>query len=150
MPKTEIGAMAKKQRTIQLPEEIYRFADAIEKTSGARFNRQLLAALLQYFFSDPRGPDPLWMEYAVEIENDRIAVGDMPGVRAKEVIEEAKRAPGSTVSEGKLKDGTPIRHVSAAPFPKQAVAAWTRITDREGTDPVQKIIDHWSELGRRK
>ena len=142
--------MAKKQRTIQLPEDVYRLTDGFESGSGARFNRQLLAALLQYFFSRPTGPDPYWMELAVAVENGKLTVGDMPSARMEAIVADAMDNPPPTalISTSKLANGTEVRHLSP-PFPKEVVAEWKRILDRAGADPLQKIIDHWSE-GRRK
>jgi hypothetical protein len=70
--------MAKKQRTIQLPEELLKLADAYEYRTGARFNRQLLAAVIHYLFSDPRGPDALAMEAAVKLENGDLPLDGLP------------------------------------------------------------------------
>jgi hypothetical protein len=70
--------MAKQGRSIQLPPAIYELAEAVEARSGVRFNRQLLAALLAYYFSHPDGPEAVWMEYAVAIEKGDLKIADVP------------------------------------------------------------------------
>jgi hypothetical protein len=89
--------MAKKQRTIQLPGDILLLADAYEERTGVRFNRQLLAALIQYFFSDPRGPDPLAMQAAVKVETGDLPFDDvatwLTGQRGISALIRAQKAP---------------------------------------------------------
>jgi hypothetical protein len=89
--------MAKKQRTIQLAEDILLLADAYEERTGVRFNRQLLAALIHYFFSDPRGPDPLAMQAAVKVETGDLAFDDvakwLAGQRTVNAFFRAQNAP---------------------------------------------------------
>jgi len=70
--------MAKQQRSTQLPGEMLRVTDAFEARTGARFNRTVLAALIRYFFVDPRGPDPACMQAAVAVENGTMSLDDVP------------------------------------------------------------------------
>ena len=71
---TEAGTMAKAQKTVMIPEELYRiFADQ-EKRTGITFSRQALAAFCAYFFTERTGPDPVWVEAIVAYENGTLSI----------------------------------------------------------------------------
>lgn len=84
--KTEVS-MSKQQRTTQLPPEIFALVDGFRATGGAKFNTQCLAAFLQYFFSEPGGPDPSWMRAAVLVEAGDISVQEVPTWIAERTLE---------------------------------------------------------------
>lgn len=86
--------MAKKQRSTQLPEEVFALIDVFEETTGARFNRQVLAALIQFFFGqDPTSPRR-WMKLAVGLERGDIALTDIPTIVAQHAVREAEETLG--------------------------------------------------------
>ena len=135
--------MAKKQRTIQLPDDVFKLADAIETRTGARFNRQVLAAMLQYFFTNPHGPDPLWMEWAVAIERGELSIGDMPDERVQTLT--ADRLRDSTLlhdDPGEIaEDRSMLLHNMHAGF--------SDMTRRPETNPVDKVTAYWADMARR-
>ncbi len=120
--------MAKKQRSIQLPEDIFNLTDAVEKQTGARFNRQLLAAILQWVFTNAYGPEGSWMELAVEIEQGRCSVGDVP----KKRLEQLKSEIGA--SDGAEEDWLTQQHDD-----------FEDMLNRPEPNPIDRIINHWSE-----
>lgn len=74
----ESQAMRKEQRSVQLPPDIYELAEAFEQGRGVRFNRQVLAALLQFYFGDAKGPDWSWVRLAVAIEKGTTSIEEVP------------------------------------------------------------------------
>ena len=139
----EAHGMAKKQTTIQLPEDVYRLAHGVEARTGARFNRQVLAALLQYYFTEPGGPNPLWMEWAVAIERGEIGIGDMPAERAQLVSAEAPSATGDAA----ITPGGEVKEVPAG-F-RQRANAWRKMMRGQGDDLIAGILAHWARAERR-
>lgn len=67
--------MAKQQRSTLLPPDMLRLTEAFESVSGVKFNRQVLAALLQYFCANPL-PDSVWIGLAVAVEKGQLEVGE--------------------------------------------------------------------------
>ena len=131
--------MAKMQKTVMVPEDLYRLLQSCEKQSGASFTRITVAALLQYLFTRSEGPDPLWMEYAVSLELGEIGVGDMPKQRMQEAVADGAGDVGSSriTETGKAKE--------VDSHARRRWSQWRKITRRPGDDDVQKIIDHWGE-----
>lgn len=86
------GSMRKQQRSVQLPPEVFSLIDAFRASCGAKFNTQCLAAFLNYFFSDPEGPDPSWMRAAALVESEELKVLDVPVWIATQAYEVAARS----------------------------------------------------------
>jgi hypothetical protein len=83
-----VEVMAKQQRTTHLPADIFRLTDAFEARSGAKFNRQNLAAYLYFFFSEPKGPHfAKWMRMAVAVEKGELSVADVALAAAQKEFE---------------------------------------------------------------
>ena len=87
-------AMAKKQKTIQLPEEVYELANAYESGSGVRFNRQILAGLLHLFFAKPESWPNAWIRIATGLEKGELTITDVPVEVAKYEASLAKSVLG--------------------------------------------------------
>ena len=111
---SESHGMAKKQRSIQLPEDIYLLADAFEQRTGARFNRQVLAAMMQFLCADV-APDSVWIEFAVEVERANLEVAETMLRFAERKLLEAKWNVEFWEAE-----------VSAGKVGKDAVQPWYR------------------------
>lgn len=147
----EAGTLAKKQRTIQLPEEVFRLADAIEARTGARFNRQMLAALLQYYFTSADGPDPLWMKHAVAIEKGDASVGDMPERRVTDFAHRLRFEADSSnrgkmvESYGGVVDSDPIHYRTNV---KHEQNQFMELAKRGETEPIDNITNRWAERER--
>lgn len=83
---SEPNSMAKQQRSVQLPADIYDLTQRLESRSGVKFNRQVLAAVLKFFFDGldnpeihaQQGPDFAWLSVAVAVERGEIAVENLP------------------------------------------------------------------------
>ncbi len=144
--------MAKQQRTTHLPGELFRLTEAFEARSGAKFNRQVLAALLQYFFTHPEGPDPQWMHWAVAIERGELTVGDMPKQRQKIGTLDETRIGALHADDPDV----PGRSIFSQ-GERDEMRSWKRTAEQfqlmmecEGDDPIARIIAYWASLDRRK
>ena len=98
----ECQAMAKQQRSVQLPPDIYKLCEMYEAGTGIKFNRQVTAALLAYFFADlvecapgtdvEASPAVEWMRYATTIERGRVEIDDLPLALLDARIESLERS----------------------------------------------------------
>ncbi len=90
--------MAKQQRSVQLPSEVYTLADKVESRCGAKFNRQALAAFIQFLFDAVDEPDPdyhagpkmKWISLAVAVERGDLSLTDIPLFLLDRAIEKAE------------------------------------------------------------
>ena len=111
-PSTEATALSKTQKTFYLHDNLIRLLDFLQSRTGASFTRQVTAAVIQYLFSRPDGPDPLVMEASVKLENAELSFDDLPawlagqwGIIAMMQASEANRAsPGSTEQVARTRD----------------------------------------------
>jgi len=138
----EPRAMAKTQKTVMIPEDIYRLIRHIEKSTGASFTRITIAALLQYLFTDPAGPRPQWMEHTVALELGEIQVADMPREREKEADAVALSHAQPVESEPNVLE---IPHDDPAVWNAEQ---WKRMMQADGDDGIAKIIAYWSQWSR--
>lgn len=139
--------MAKHQRAIQLPKETFTLTEAFERQSGAKFNRQALAAFLQFFFSNPRGPDAAWMRAAVSVEK-----GELP--LAMVGLELAKRRVINAVAHARVMKGAvdagqanPLAMDECYSRLHEARAAfdeWEAALKR-ADDPLKALFTYWAE-----
>ena len=136
---TPIGArtMAKVQKTVMVPEDLYRLVQSFEKQTGASFTRITIAALLQYLFTRPEGPDPLWMEHAVSLELGEVQVGDMSAKRMNDLSADTYGQVGST----EVGPGAKVKEVDSDT--RRSWSRWKKIAKHPGDDPLQTIIDFW-------
>lgn len=72
----EPRGMAKAQKSMMVPEDLYKLIADREAQTGTTFTRQAIAAFLAYFFAEPPGPNPFWMQMAIAIEKGEASVGD--------------------------------------------------------------------------
>ena len=82
--------MSRVQKSMMVPDDLYRLIQTIEEKSGATFTRILTAALIAYLFEDMKnaglhddlgttpGPDHVWVRLAVLIERGDLEVADIP------------------------------------------------------------------------
>ena len=81
--------MAKQQRSVQQPPDIYKLCEMYEAGTGIKFNRQVTAALLAYFFADlldcapgneGSGGQPAaeWMRHALAVERGEVKIEELP------------------------------------------------------------------------
>ena len=75
--RSEPRTMAKVQKTLMVPQDLFKLIEAHEQKTGASFAKIMTAATLQFFFTKPAEPDSTWMELAVLIEKGDLAVGDV-------------------------------------------------------------------------
>ena len=76
---TRMEPMGKQQRSVQLPPDIYEFAEAFEAQTGHKFNRLVLAALLRFLFEDfSNFPNVQWIILASAIERGSMKIEDIP------------------------------------------------------------------------
>ncbi len=139
----EESRMAKLSKSLLLNSELGDLLEAYQKKTGANFTRAVTAAIVQFLFDSPEGPDQLWMQYAVGIENGEIDVGKMPEQRTYDVTAEAKgtvRRPPTRVLIGQI------------PIPKDfrdRYNQWKEFEGADGDSDIEKILNRWAELQRR-
>lgn len=77
-------SMAKQGRSVQLPPDVYVFAEAYESRTGIKFNRQIVAALLRFFFEEfSEYPNNCWIGFATGVERGSMKIEDLPLQLAK-------------------------------------------------------------------
>jgi len=135
--------MAKTQKTLLLNDQLLRLADAQGKRTGASFTRIVTAAMLQYLFTHPDGPEQLWMEHAVALELGEITVGDLPAQRMNDLVAEEGGWIGSSEipASGEVKELDPAQG--------KLYEEWRSISDTPCKDPVEKIIFNWGISRKR-
>ena len=142
-PRTTGATMAKKQRTIQLPEEIFAITDVIEEKAGTKFNRLILAAMLQYLFSDVNGPATGWMELAVRLEKGAISLRDVPLEHADVQLLVAQVNAGA-VREAVEKKKRPAQDLEEAEREladvRLRIKHWEHVVGPEGADAVPHLV----------
>lgn len=67
--------MAKRQRSLHLPAEAFDLIAAVESNSGAKLNRVVLAAVLQYF-GGTDAERQAWMSRAVRVDKGQLTLAD--------------------------------------------------------------------------
>ncbi len=154
------ASMAKVSKSLMLNEDLSRLLDAQAKATGANFTRLVTAAIIQYLFTKPDGPEPHWMKMAVEIESGEYGVGDLPVERMRLVS-----AQGYRLLERYAKPGAD-REITCDSLSGMADDERKRI-DRMYNDfkklcltggdedvsmdaRIQRIVEGWAELRRRK
>lgn len=142
LERMEPRGMRKVQKTVMIPEDLYRLISHIEKTTGASFTRLTIAGLLQHLFSDPTGPNPAWMEYTVSLELGEIRVSDLPREREKD-----NNALALSHAEVVDKEHNIMEIPQDAPG-VWASEQWKRMMQADGDDGIAKIIRYWSQWSR--
>ncbi len=139
-PSTGARSMPKVQKTVMVPDDLYRLIAEFEKRTGASFTRITLAALLQSFFQELDGPSDQWMEYAVSLELGEIEIADVPAKRVQDLIADALAEIGNT----EVKAGQNVKEVP--PDARQRGSKWRKMIASREEDAVQKIIDYRAKL----
>lgn len=140
----EPKAMAKAQKTVMIPEDLYRMFAEQEKRTGVTFARQATAAFCAYFFTSRNGPDPLWIEAVVAHENGELSIADIPSHVAKAKSERA-RAVASQARKLAANDVyspfDPEQLDQEAGRLEEDALAWKR-EGKRGEDPIQQFISY--------
>ncbi len=138
----EASEMAKSQKSILLNGDLSDLLAAHQKKTGANFTRAVTAAIIQYLFSEPEGPNPYWMETAVELDLDEISVADIPLQRRDHVSSEClsdldtKTGPDGKIAQVPAESGI-------------AYSKWSKLIAKEGEDGIEKILAAWTEANKR-
>lgn len=138
----ETRTMAKVQKSIQFPVDVYRLIEELESRYGAKVNRQALAAFLQFMFTRPEGPDTRWIRMAVMLEKGAIGLPDVPVMVAEEEMKEAQEQKERWIKHGPAASVTDWAHQD---FSKKRSAwrAWQRIAADGQKPTVEDITAHW-------
>ena len=86
--------MAKTQRSLLLDEALMQAINAHQEGTGATFTRIIGAGMLQYLFSNWKGPDPEWMRMAMALERGDLAFEDIPLALTEARLKDAKEMAG--------------------------------------------------------
>lgn len=68
------ATVSKRQKNVQLEDSLCDFVDEMQQLTGATYSRIVTAALLHYFFDEPWGRDPIWMQLAVALERGDVTL----------------------------------------------------------------------------
>ena len=107
-PGTGAPIMAKQQRSVALPAEVYPLCDAFEAVRGIKFNRLVLASLLHHLFDgwdDPTGLERpvapgMWTQVAVLVERGELKIDDIPMALIDGSIAATQRLLGAKIAGG--------------------------------------------------
>lgn len=69
--------MDRNRISIYAKAAVFSLVEEHERSTGASISRILTAALLQYFLSDPKGPDPVWLRRAVMLAKGETSIEDI-------------------------------------------------------------------------
>ena len=140
--RTEPRTMAKAQKTLMIPEDLYRIFAAQEKQSGVSFSRQAIAAFCCYFFNNLGGPDPAWLQAVVAVENGELTIPEFPvhvaRTRAKCAREIAARARQIIGNETYSAFDPDAMDREASRLEEESYR-WERRAAR-GSDPIESFI----------
>lgn len=79
---TGVPLMGKQGRSVQLPPDVYMFAEAYEAGTGVKFNRLILAAFLKLIFDEFSFSNKEWIAFAYAVEQGTMRIEDLPLVLA--------------------------------------------------------------------
>ncbi len=150
----ESGAMSKVQKSLLINEDLVRLLDAHAKRKGASFTRQVTAAVLQYLFTEPSGPQEIWMQYAVGLDDGEFTVGDMPAKREEDLdleLEVVRQADQKFIAEHRqnfpekelVKLLRAFESTGYEGARRSAQDEWEAMGGRSEKDPVDRIVAHW-------
>jgi hypothetical protein len=157
---TESKQMAKVQKSLLINEDLVRLLDAHAKLTGASFTRQVTAAVLQYLFSDPSGPNRSWMEFAVELDSGELNIAEKTpfvagydkdaGTIAAEhdsLIELQQKLHSGllTIKVTKVAPDGKVPEIFEDPAEREAFERWQRLLDYVARfkDPISGIAEYW-------
>lgn len=143
--------MAKAQKTIMIPDDLYRLFAMQEQRTGVTFTRQAIAAFCSYFFTTHNGPDPVWVEAAVALENGDLSVSELPSHVAR-----AKADRAHTIATQARKRQARDRYSPFSPedMDREAGAmetdalAWERANEHT-TDPIDSFFREFAQYQRQ-
>ncbi len=137
---------ARSQKTFFMPSALCQLAAECERVSGISFTRQVTAAMIEYYFSTRRGPDPTLMKYVVGLEQGLVDVFEIP-VRMQEA--RLEHANEKLEEAGDFKDESNRAEYCRSWERVESVARslWEHFSCLKGADDVPKTYAaYW---GRR-
>jgi len=145
--------MAKVQKGIMVPEDLYRLIADHERRTGGTFTRITVAALLQFFLSRPEGHDAAWINYAVALEKGERTVSEVAIGQAKDRVLNAHtraRTVKGCVDNGTMHKEALTPALRELEDARGVLAQWESIAAREGDDMIAKIIADRTEKREQK
>lgn len=136
----EAKIVGKSQKTVYLDDDLISLLQAQSKASGASLTRMITAAVIQYLFTNPDGPIPYWMEFAVSLELADIDVGMIPRQRKSDSIadELARREMYPGIEELDIPDNS-----------VEMDAKWRKHCGAVKDDPIPRIIAAWTDMRKK-
>lgn len=155
--------MATKQRSVNVPLDLNQLVKAHEARAGATFNRQVVAALLQFTLSKPSGPSKFWTEQAVLLQNGETTIADilkrcesearwMHGIleHAESVVEGLRDRVPQLDDEGKAAVQECLKNlIGLISGTRLDIAGWMQVLEHSGDDVLAALIAYWSEPVRQ-
>jgi len=139
--------MGKAQKTMMVPEDLYKLIEYQEQRTGATFTRQAVAALLRYFLSEPTGPDSIWMRMAIALERGNLRVMDVGLEVAKERVLSATahaRVMKEHVDAGSANPLAMDECYARMHEARAAMNEWEAALKR-ADDPLKALFAYWAE-----
>ncbi|HNQ24738.1 MAG TPA: hypothetical protein PKK06_16775 [Phycisphaerae bacterium] len=135
--------MAKVQKGLMVPEDLYRLIQWQEREKGATFTRQAIAAFLAYFFAEgPAGPESCWMRWAVALEKGEMSIADVPLKFAEQQLLCAQAR--MTVQAETLPKGAQLPSRREYSVAQHRQWAWQQVFAR-GPNALDGLLDYWAE-----
>lgn len=140
--------MAKEQKTMMVPPDVYRFFEERSRMFGGTFTQHASAAFLQYFLSDLRGPDPFWMQLAFDLDKN-LSLSDA----LRRIAERMDDQLTALASQDRDQRWAAMQRVGPRSLADRRATAFLfrKIADKadqEKSSAVDGIVDGWHQHGR--
>ncbi len=137
------------QKTFFLPEDLSKLADAYERDTGINITRQVSAALIDYYFRSPGGPDPRLIRWVVQVEQGRISPLEIPRARLREQLAHAEEAleRAKALRPGRARDDLVPDWSTARRRLRAQLSVFEEILESEGS-LVEAFARHWGGRSR--
>ena len=143
--------MAKEQKTVMVPEELYALCSWVEKNTGAPFTRQVIAGLLRYLLDCEMAcpPDPYWMAAAVQLERGEITVAQLALDAKRAHLQQFERERNILQHRKASGQEVPERREQWAEFmyedAKRLLDSMTAKFEDPENPTVDEILKNWSQ-----
>lgn len=150
----ETPAVAKQQVNAMMDEGLVRLLRELQSTAGPTMTRLVTAAVLQYLFFSPSGPDDRWMRAALALEEGKVSAGQVPiwladkdreelGAEVDAAVDFLKKSGLSHAELRKNKALAELRsRYSAAVEPEHIWSEMLKLAD----DPIDAILLGWKRF----
>ncbi len=154
--------MGRKQKNAFFDDDLCRLMDAYQSITGVSFSRFINAAVIEFFFTRSKMPDPVFLQIAVALEKGKwvdgsdFGVEDIPArihggqigalrMLAKDELDRAENDAMRATAFAKTDKAQQLQH-QIDQFDR-IMKYMTSNLGEEAADPIAGIIDYWSSTG---